>query len=87
MKHTLIDYAWMHESVSQQAIQKLNSMNIHLLYPPFVEDKMILEQIYRQVPDIGNASLLEDFFHAKSALMLKKWKGLVGKGIQPMQVQ
>ncbi|XP_064489546.1 neprilysin-1-like [Ornithodoros turicata] len=84
MKHTLIDYTWMHESVSQQAIRKLNSIEVHLLYPPFVEDKMVLEQIYRQVPDIGNASLLEDFFHAKSALMLKKWKGLVGKGVQPI---
>lgn len=84
MKHTLIDYLWMHETVSQRAIQKLNAIEVHLLYPPFVDDKMVLEQIYRQVPDIGNDTVLEDYFRAKSALMLKKWKALAGKGVQPI---
>ncbi|KAL1430789.1 hypothetical protein MTO96_014655 [Rhipicephalus appendiculatus] len=53
LKRQLVDYMWIAEPVSQRAVQKLNALQAHLLYPPFVEDKMVLEQIYRQVPDVG----------------------------------
>ncbi|XP_042149421.1 uncharacterized protein LOC121047597 [Ixodes scapularis] len=84
LKHQLIDYPWMQDAVSQYAIQKLNGVQEHLLYPPFVEDKMVLEQIYRQVPDLTGQTPLADWFRARSAIMLKRWKALSGKGLSPL---
>lgn len=84
LKHQLVDYLWMHETVSQYAIQKLNGLQAHVLYPPYVEDKMVLEQIYRQVPDLLGDSVMHDWFRTKSALMLKRWKALAGKGLPPL---
>ncbi|KAH7940149.1 hypothetical protein HPB52_022064 [Rhipicephalus sanguineus] len=85
LKRQLVDYMWIAEPVSQRAVQKLNALQAHLLYPPFVEDKMVLEQIYRQVPDIGGDSpVLLDWFRARSAVMLKRWKALAGKGLPPL---
>ncbi|EEC17001.1 hypothetical protein IscW_ISCW013079 [Ixodes scapularis] len=84
LKHQLIDYPWMQDAVSQYAIQKLNGVQEHLLYPPFVEDKMVLEQIYRQVPDLTGQTPLADWFRARSAIMHKRWKALSGKGLSPL---
>ncbi|XP_075531506.1 neprilysin-1-like [Dermacentor variabilis] len=85
LKRQLVDYMWIAESVSQRAVQKLNALQAHLLYPPFVEDKMVLEQIYRQVPDVGGDNpVLLDWFRARSAVMLKRWKALAGKGLPPL---
>ncbi|CAN7994794.1 unnamed protein product, partial [Ixodes hexagonus] len=84
LKHQLVDYLWMQETVSQYAIQKLNGVQAHLLYPSFVEDKMVLDQIYRQVPDMTGQSPLADWFRARSAVMLKRWKALAGKGLSPL---
>ncbi|XP_077492562.1 endothelin-converting enzyme 1-like [Amblyomma americanum] len=85
LKRQLVDYLWLAEAVSQRAVHKLNTLQAHLLYPPFVEDKMVLEQIYRQVPDIGSdGPVLLDWFRARSAVMLKRWKALAGKGLPPL---
>ncbi|XP_049511388.1 uncharacterized protein LOC125939907 [Dermacentor silvarum] len=85
LKRQLVDYMWIAEPVSQRAVQKLNALQAHLLYPPFVEDKMVLEQIYRQVPDAGGDNpVLLDWFRARSAVMLKRWKALAGKGLPPL---
>ncbi|KAL3183616.1 hypothetical protein MRX96_033718 [Rhipicephalus microplus] len=86
LKRQLVDYMWIAEPVSQRAVQKLNALQAHLLYPPFVEDKMVLEQIYRQVPDVGGGDgpVLLDWFRARSAVMLKRWKALAGKGLPPL---
>ncbi|XP_077529867.1 endothelin-converting enzyme 1-like [Haemaphysalis longicornis] len=85
LKRQLVGYLWMSEAVSQRAVHKLNALQAHLFYPAFVEDKMVLEQIYRQVPDtLGQQPALLEWFRARSAVMLKRWKALAGKGLPPL---
>ncbi|KAH9380481.1 hypothetical protein HPB48_008815 [Haemaphysalis longicornis] len=88
LKRQLVGYLWMSEAVSQRAVHKLNALQAHLFYPAFVEDKMVLEQIYRQVPDtLGQQPALLEWFRARSAVMLKRWKALAGKGLPPLALQ